>query len=207
MAADLLPPNATASERALSNSIARIGEIAVPINSLWNPYTCPVRLLPWLAWALSVDVWDTSWSELQKRVTIATAVQVHRIKGTRGAVNRALAALGYEVSLVEWFEDTPKGAPYTFRLEVEVDDRGIDDCLYRTITQVACGAKNTRSHLSAISVAARVSGSVTAQSIPLVGDVLSVSPWAISERTVDSTFSIASGVAVYDTLTVDPQEA
>ncbi|GHK16942.1 hypothetical protein ECZU03_07310 [Escherichia coli] len=30
----------------------------VPLRTLWNWRTCPVKLLPYLAWALSVDRWD-----------------------------------------------------------------------------------------------------------------------------------------------------
>lgn len=207
MSTDLLPTSATAQERALSNATARIGDINVPIDTLWNPWTCPEALLPWLAWALSVDVWDSSWSETQKRATIAASVQVHRIKGTRGAVRHALDALGYAVSLYEWFEDSPEGDPYTFRLVVEVDDRGIDDALYSTLENVVNRAKNTRSHLSGISVAAKSAGTVYAGSAVVMGDALSVSPWAITSRTNESPLYVGSGLAVYDILTVSPLEA
>ncbi|MBG8794166.1 phage tail protein I [Salmonella enterica subsp. enterica] len=30
---------------------------------MWNPATCPIRFLPYLAWAFSVDRWDESWTE------------------------------------------------------------------------------------------------------------------------------------------------
>lgn len=207
MSTHLLPSNATAQECALSESVARLSDIKVPLDTLWNPWTCPAGLLPWLAWALSVDVWDDEWSEDQKRATIAASVQVHRIKGTRGAVNRALGALGYDISLVEWFQDAPKGAPYTFRLVVEVDDRGVDDALYFTLEQVVNRSKNTRSHLSKISIAAKSSGKTNVCTAPLLGDVVSVSPWAISERTNDTPLHVGSGVAAYDILTVSPLEA
>jgi len=204
---DLLPSNATAQERAMSNATARIGEIDVPINTLWNPKTCPEAFLPWLAWALSVDVWDESWSEKQKRATIAASVSVHRIKGTRGAVTAALDALGYAVTLVEWFEDDPEGDPYTFRLVIEVDDRGVDEALYTSLVQVVNRTKNTRSHLSKISVAAKSSGTTFVGGVPILGDVVTVSPWSISERTNESPTRVGSTVAAYDILTVSPLEA
>ena len=202
--ADMLPANATAQERALSESTARISEIPVPVDSLWNPWTCPAALLPWLAWALSVDVWDATWSEAQKRATIAAAVRVHRIKGTRGAVVRALDALGYDVTLVEWFEDTPQGDPYTFQLAVEVDDRGVDDALYSTLVQVVNRTKNTRSHLSGISVAAKTAGAVHVGSAAMLGDSITVSPWAIGSRTTAAPLYVATALAAYDILTVSP---
>ena len=42
----LLPPNATALERALASVIARISDVPVPIGDLWNPARCPAPLLP-----------------------------------------------------------------------------------------------------------------------------------------------------------------
>jgi P2-related tail formation protein len=55
-AGSLLPPNVSGLERALEQASARVGDIPVPIDPLWNPATCPARLLPWLAWALSVGL-------------------------------------------------------------------------------------------------------------------------------------------------------
>lgn len=70
--------------------------------------------MPWLAWAVSVDLWDSRWPETVQRDVIAAAIPVHRMKGTRGAVIRALAALGVETAITEWWETGD--APYTFRV-------------------------------------------------------------------------------------------
>jgi len=57
------------------------------------PERCPAPLLPWLAWALSVDVWDAAWPEVTKRRAIAESLAIHRIKGSRASVERAVAAM------------------------------------------------------------------------------------------------------------------
>ena len=58
----LLPPNSTSLEKALEMLIgARVGAIDTPLRDLWSPADCPEELLPWLAWALSIDSWDASW--------------------------------------------------------------------------------------------------------------------------------------------------
>ncbi|WP_323010034.1 phage tail protein I [Paracoccus sp. (in: a-proteobacteria)] len=88
----LLPPNATRSERAIGAATAR--PVPVPVGDLWNPATCPAALLPWLAWALSVDDWDPDWSDEAKRATIAASLSVHRRKGTVWAMREALRAAG-----------------------------------------------------------------------------------------------------------------
>ncbi|HAV46323.1 MAG TPA: phage tail protein I [Halomonas sp.] len=116
MANHLLPPNATPQERAVSETLSRTDTINVPIRALWRPNDCPAHLLPWLAWALSVDEWDEQWSEQQKREAIATAVYLHRHKGTKAAVQRAMQAIGHDAHISEWFEYT--GRPYTYRLEM-----------------------------------------------------------------------------------------
>ena len=55
----LLPPNATVLETATEEAMHQpISAINVPVRDLWNPAKCPLTLLPWLAWALSVDEWD-----------------------------------------------------------------------------------------------------------------------------------------------------
>ena len=97
-----LPPNATAQERALEATLARIGSVPVPLRDLWSPVSCPVDLLPWLAWSLSVDHWESGWPESIKRDVIAQSVGVHKIKGTVAAIRLALANAGFdEVEIVE----------------------------------------------------------------------------------------------------------
>lgn len=101
----LLPPNATKTERSLEAATARIGEIPITIGDLWNPQTCPTDLLPWLAWALSVDFWDSDWPEERKRAAIAASIDWHRHKGTKWAVVRALEIAGYGTARIQ--EVTP----------------------------------------------------------------------------------------------------
>lgn len=91
----LLPPNATTQERAIANTIARISDVPMQITSIYDPATCPAALLPWLAWAWSVDEWDSGWTEATKRAVLAASFSTHRIKGTVASVKAALAAAGY----------------------------------------------------------------------------------------------------------------
>ena len=66
-----------------------------PIRALWNADTCPGEMLPWLAWAMGVDVWDSQWADGSKRETIKTALQVKQRKGTLWSIKRVLASAGY----------------------------------------------------------------------------------------------------------------
>lgn len=149
---DLLPCNATPQERALSEAIARLSDVPVLVREQWNPDTCPAALLPWLAWAMSVDVWDPAWTDAQKRGAIQASFAVHQRKGTIGAVRSALNALGLDIRMTEWFQDSPPAAPYTFRLSVVIDQSGVTQAQLIPVISVVESTKNLRSHLSEIAV-------------------------------------------------------
>ncbi|WP_315807486.1 phage tail protein I [Pseudomonas sp. C9-3] len=146
----LLPHNSSALERALGQVGAHATDLPVILRSLWNPETCPLNLLPWLAWAWSVDDWDDAWTERQKRDTVAQALAVQRIKGTTGAVKRALGALGMPVRIQEWFNQTPAGQPYTFRLLLDVDQSPLTKTDLGRLLDVVNSTKNLRSHLETL---------------------------------------------------------
>jgi phage tail P2-like protein len=99
----LLPPNALDLARTAEVAMAEpLVGIEKPVQTLWDPETCPASILPWLAWTLSVDDWDPQWPEGTKRSAIAASIMVHQKKGTAGAVKAALVAAGYgDATLVE----------------------------------------------------------------------------------------------------------
>lgn len=120
----LLPPNATPTEKAIEAATARLERIETPLRQAWNPDTCPVADLPWLAWALSIDLWDPTWPEQLKRARIRSAIAIQRRKGTVASVRETVQSFGGGVALREWFEQDPPGAPYTFDLTVTLNDQG-----------------------------------------------------------------------------------
>ncbi|MFN3624614.1 MAG: phage tail protein I [Hyphomicrobium sp.] len=87
---DLLSPNATAYERALAGATGRLSDIPVPIADLWRWDTCPEEHLPWLAWAMSVDLWNDNWPIERKRNLIRESFDLHRRKGTLYTIERYL---------------------------------------------------------------------------------------------------------------------
>ncbi|MGR6981217.1 phage tail protein I [Testudinibacter sp. P27/CKL/0425] len=91
----LLPPNQTALEANLSAVLSQLFDIKTPITAIWHARYCPVELLGWLAWSLSVDEWDDEWSEDQKRNTILSASKLHKQKGTIASIRRVLMSAGY----------------------------------------------------------------------------------------------------------------
>lgn len=114
--ASLLPPNATEQERALEQTTARIEDVPVGLRDLWNADTCPTELLPWLAWALSLDAWKPYWPEAVKRQRIKQAVEIQRQKGTVKSVRDVVESFGSSLALREWHQVTPVGEPHTFEV-------------------------------------------------------------------------------------------
>ncbi|MDE1465801.1 phage tail protein I [Spartinivicinus poritis] len=140
----LLPSNASPLEQGLADSTGRISDIPAYPNYVWNPESCPANCLPWLAWALSVDEWDEAWEEQTKRNVIKASIEVHRHKGTLGAVKKALAATGVDITVTEWFEYN--GQPYTFKADVNLETRGLTEKEYDNINRLIKRTKNVRSH-------------------------------------------------------------
>jgi phage tail P2-like protein len=104
-AADLLPSNATVLERELALQSGTLDAIdPVAIEGIWDAWRCPAALLPWLAWALSVDHWDDAWSEIIKRQTIADSPAYHRRKGSVASVEDLVALAGKPFSIIEWWQ-------------------------------------------------------------------------------------------------------
>ncbi|MGV3511891.1 MAG: phage tail protein I [Novosphingobium sp.] len=147
----LLPPNATALERAFDALVAeRLGLIDAAYRAFWDPWACPVALLPWLAWAVSLDEWDPSWSELVRRAQIARAIETQRHKGTVAGVAAILAAFGGTVALREWWQQSPPGVPHTFDLSVALASTGTvpDPAFIEALVRAVASTKPLRSHFT-----------------------------------------------------------
>lgn len=86
----LAPDSATAVERCMDAAAAeRVGRLPAGYRA-WRVDDLPDSWLPVLAWALSVDLWDSDWTPAQRRAAIRTAMDLHRTKGTPAGVKRAL---------------------------------------------------------------------------------------------------------------------
>ncbi|AGP43081.1 MULTISPECIES: phage tail protein I [Enterobacterales] len=116
----LLPVGSSALEVAAAAACAELATMPVPLRELWDPATCPLNLLPYLAWAFSVDHWDEDWTEEAKRNVVSSAFFVHRHKGTIGAIRRVVENLGYTLSIKEWWQLLT--IPGSFQLAIETYD-------------------------------------------------------------------------------------
>lgn len=201
----LLPPNATPQEIALAETIARVSDVPVLVRESHNPATCPAQLLPWLAWAASVDEWDPTWTEAEKRGVIANSLFVHQHKGTIGALDRALQPLGYLLEVVEWFEETPQATPFTFKVVLGTSGKVISDNLYDKAERIIRVAKNERSQLTGITIKSDVYGKLYAGAATMAGEECTVYPYNPGAAGVSGPLYYAAACISIDTTTVGPQ--
>ena len=170
----LLPLNSTQLERALEASFYE--KTIVPLRTLYNADTCPVHLLPHLAWAWSVDRWDYRWSEATKRAAIKASYYIHAHKGTIGALRRVVEPLGYLIEIIEWFNTVPEGVPGTFALKVGVLDTGITEEMYQELERLIDDAKPVTRHLTGLAISLETQGALRLHAALYEGDVIDVYP-------------------------------
>lgn len=198
----LLPLNSIPLERLTAQALAQIERVPVPLRQLSNPDTCPVGLLPYLAWTFSVDRWDSEWPEATKRAAIRAAYFIHSRKGTIGALRRVVGPLGYLIEIVEWWQTTPEGVPGTFSLKVGVLDTGITEQMYQELTWLIDDAKPLTRHVTGLAVSLETAGTMTIAACCYDGDEIDIYPPAARDVEVSGKFGLGALVTSIDTLDV-----
>lgn len=118
----LLPPNATPLEKAVIQALLKqLNKVPPNVKrSLWNAQTCPVELLPWLAWTFGLETWDNNWPASVKRARIGRAISVARIRGTLASLEDVLQSYGGNFIIKEWWEYEPAREPHTFDITLNL---------------------------------------------------------------------------------------
>lgn len=198
----LLPPGSSALERRLALTCSGISDLQVPLRDLWNPATCPVRFLPYLAWAFSVDRWDESWAESTKRRVVQDAFYIHQHKGTISAVRRVVEPFGFLIRVLEWWQSGEQ--PGTFRLDIGVQDQGITEETYLELERLISDAKPCSRHLVGMSINLQTAGPAYVGASSYIGEEITVYPYFA--ETIISGGAIYDGAAVHiaDTMKVNP---
>lgn len=205
MAVAMLPGNATELERLGAQALAQIERVPIPLRELWNPDTCPVELLPYLAWAFSVDRWSQAWPESAKRAAINAAYFIHAHKGTIGALRRVVEPLGYLIEVREWWEEVPLGVPGTFRLLIGVLDTGITEAMYQELSWLIDDAKPLTRHLIGLAIGLETRGRTYIGAAAIDGEVVTVYPYAPGPIEVSSPAVLLGGAAHHiDTMSIYP---
>ena len=196
----LLPDNAPAFLRDLSSISAQLEQIdPSAIETIWDAWRCPAVLLPWLAWAVSIDVWDDTWAETIKRQAVADSPYYHRIKGSVRAVEAALALAQRPFDLTEWFDAIPVARRGTARIHVETT---LDDVprVLRAIRPLVLAAK-PKTRAVAFGAGEMMPGSIAVGAGLLEEILTTIDPYAYGGEELDAGFVVGAGLLI-ESLTI-----
>ncbi|WP_039011027.1 phage tail protein I [Pseudomonas brassicacearum] len=199
--APLLPSNSTPLEHQAAQALAQIQRVPIPLRTLYNPDLCPLPLLPYLAWAFSVDRWDSKWTEAAKRAAIRSAYYIHSRKGTIGSLRRVVEPLGYLIEIIEWWQTVPVGPRATFKLKVGVLDTGITEEMYQELTWLIDDAKPLTRHLTGLAISLETTGSIHIGACITEGDEIDIYP--PTQRDIEVTGYIHQGGREHQIDTMD----
>lgn len=121
----------------MARFLALFESILVPIE--WNvdgfdlylsPVTAPTDFLPWLANWFQI-VFDSTWSEAQRRTLLAEAHQIYARRGTRWALSRVIEIYtGQPPEIVDLGKDQD---PFTFTVRLPMRKRDVNQELVEAI--------------------------------------------------------------------------
>ena len=112
----------------------------------------PEPILDILAHDFKVDWWDADYTVEEKRRVLKDSWRIHRMLGTKGAVEQAISAIYPETVVEEWFEYD--GDPYHFRIKLDVTSDSVNPAKHQRVVDRIEYYKNVRSVLDDIEYAA-----------------------------------------------------
>lgn len=210
MADELLLPPALAGDprmQAMGAVAQRLSHLDLQPLMVYLVDTVPASALPHLAeqFHLLGEGWQSARNEDERRKLIKRAIELHRHKGTKWAVQQVLETLSLAGRITEWFEYG--GAPFRFRIDVDLSDRGIDEATYDTLVQLVNEYKNVRSHLEALTLSLTVRSPVPVIACTLLcGELITVYPLQLDGVEQSDAVFIACGMHIIETTTIYPLE-
>lgn len=141
-------PSLVALAEAVSDLLARQRRELERLAIYPHIDTLEEDLLDILAHDFKVDWWDSDYGLEEKRRTLQGSWQVHKLLGTKAAVEQAISAIYPQATVEEWFEYG--GKPYHFKLAIGVTHEDADSPKQRRVLERLGYYKNLRSHLDSI---------------------------------------------------------
>ncbi|ECU9840022.1 phage tail protein I [Salmonella enterica] len=155
-------PDVIAMSKAIDDELHAINKL-IPKTTIYGLIDgLESAVLDHLAWQWNSDTWRDNWPVSLKRSVFKSIIRTKRIKGTRAAVEDVVSSLGGVVDIKEWFEQSPRGEPYTASIVASINSfdgavpsREMLDDVIRSIKY----AKSART-LYSFSQAANISSSI-----------------------------------------------
>lgn len=140
----------------------------------------------------------------EKRRLVKHAYALHRMKGTKRALEMVLDLLDMRGRIVEWFEYG--GEPYHFRIELlEITNKGLSDESLSLLDKLIEAYKNKRSWLEVINIYLTGKGKMHLASAMQGGEEITVYPWQQSSIETKGYARFGSSSVTVETMTVYPR--
>ena len=173
--ASLLPSNRTPLEQALAQVSMEKPTLPNVLRRMISPDTCPFELLPWLAIQRSVDRWNPDWSETIKRKVIRDSFEVHKRKGTLGALRRVVEPFADIIDITEWHQLEPMGVPGTFSMSLALFESGLTEQGLAELERIIGDTKPISRNLVGLNITYSPKGELFLGSAIFTGDEVVIS--------------------------------
>ncbi len=152
-------------------------------------------LLDILAYDFKVDWWDADYSLEEKRQTLKDSWRVHKLLGTKAAVETAISAIYPHTQVLEWFEYG--GEPHHFRLDINITNDSIDSGKQRRVLERMNFYKSLRSHNDGVTYFVEASPAIAkaVASVPGLEETVRI-PLDIPVPIIQATVSARVGMAM-----------
>lgn len=197
---DILPQNLLAdaqiyaAARALDDELQKVTAATRDALILPRIDELSEEVIDLLAWQWSVDFYDELKSLAGKRNAVKQSIAMHRIKGTRRAVELALHMVYTSGEVSEWFEYG--GQPYYFRVRfIEPENIRTEDV--DRVIRIINTVKNTRSWLESIGFTRHVPMGLYHGTVVATNKTYRLMPPRPHDVTIRSSTYHGVGVSVY----------
>ena len=112
-----------------------------------------IRLLKYLAYQFHIlgnEGWSLATTEEEQRTLIKMAIKLHRIKGTKAAIEYCLNVLGFVGEVQQWYEYN--GRRNRFKIVVTLTNGTYTNEMYSKLVKYVSAFKNKRSALETIDI-------------------------------------------------------
>lgn len=116
--------------------------------STYTTNDLPDVLIDYLAFEKHVDFYDSTLSIETKKALVKESTHMHRIKGTKAAIELLVSTVFGDGKVEEWFDYD--GSPYTFRVSSSNPSATTEKAV--EFIKIVNSVKNRRSHLKSVSI-------------------------------------------------------
>jgi len=150
---DSLIPINDESSIAFNELFNRLGTLDLTPILIYLVDNVEPTALPHLAEQFHIlgnEGWLFAGTEQEKRALIKNAVQIHKYKGTKFALEKVLESLNLNGKIFEWFDYA--GQPYHFRVILDLFNRGFDEITEKQLLDLIEETKNVRSVMERLEI-------------------------------------------------------